>query len=243
VKTAGLRVIVTGGGSGIGLAIARRLAQANTVAIVGRDPVKLREAQRQDPALRAQVLDVSNEASASAGVTSVGAELGGIDMLVNAAGMVVGFDPVGPNSAALAERDMQVNFLGSLRMVRLCLPYLQESTQGAVVLISSAMAIAPAPGFAVYSASKAAVHSLARSLRRELRSLKVYEVQPTWVDTGPTRDMNISKLDARVVAEKLIVGLAADRDEIGVGQTGAVRFASRLSNRLAEALVARATRG
>jgi uncharacterized oxidoreductase len=238
----GLRVVVTGGGSGIGLAMARLFATTGPVAIVGRDPERLAAAVDATPALRSWVVDITDQQSAAQGISSIAEAFGGIDLVVNNAGVMEGYEAVGDASAERAERDFAINVLGALRITRLAMPYLRRSTEGAVVFISSVTAIAPAPSYAVYSATKAAIHSLARSLRREVRPLKVFEVLPTWVDTAPAEGLGVSKLDPDAVARTVLSGIAADRFEIGVGQARIVSFASRVSPGLAEALVARATR-
>ena len=148
-----------------------------------------------------------------------------------------------PRSASLAERDVAINFLGTVRMTRLALPYLQRAREGALVIISSVVAIAPAPDFAVDSAAKAAVHSLARSLRRELSGrVHVFDVLPTWVDTEPARNVAVSKLTPEVVADTVIDALRRDRYEVFVGQAGVVAMINRFSPGLADAVVSRASR-
>ena len=243
MKTRGLNVLVTGGGSGIGLAIARRLMVDNTVVVAGRDKAKLAAVVRDDPSLRARVLDVTDEDQARETVDSVARELGGLSLLVNSAGTIAGSSFADPDGVGLAERDVQTNLMGSVRMTRLALPHLRRAEDGAVVFLSSVVAIAPAPGFAVYSATKAAVHSLARSLRRELAGqVRVFDVLPTWVDTDLARNLEVSKLAPAAVAESLLRAMARDRYEVLVGQAGVVALVDRLSPGLGEALVARATR-
>ena len=238
----GMRSLVTGGGSGIGLSIARRLAETGPVAIFGRDAERMAKAVAGVPGLRPWVVDIVDEEATAEGINHVVEALGGLDLVVNNAGVMQRYQTVGDDTAARAERDFAINVLGSLRVTRLALPHLRASADGAVVFISSVMAIAPAPGYGVYSASKAAVHSLVRTLRHELGPVKVFEVLPTFVDTRQAEELHVSKLDPNQVADALVKGLAADRLEIGVGRAGAVALASRLSPSLAEALIARASR-
>jgi uncharacterized oxidoreductase len=243
MKTSGLKVLISGGGSGIGLAIARGLMTNNTVVVAGRDEAKLAAVVRDNPSLRARVLDVTDEEQARETIDTVARDLGGLSLLVNSAGTIARSDFADSHGAATAERDVQTNFMGSLRMTRLALPYLRQADDAAVVFLSSVVAIAPAPGFAVYSATKAAVHSLARSLRRDLAGqVRVFDVLPTWVDTELASELDVSKLRPAAVAEALLRAMARDRYEVLVGQAGAVAFANRLSAGFAESLVARATR-
>jgi uncharacterized oxidoreductase len=244
MRTTGLRILVTGGGSGIGLAVARRLATDNAVVIAGRDEGRLAGAVADAPLLRAQVLDVTSENDAHRAIDRVTDELGGLDLVIHAAGVMHAFDISDPTAAELTAREIDTNLLGSERVARLTLPILRRSDKAALVLISSVVALVPAPGFAVYSATKAAVHSLAQSLRREVSpdGIRVVEVLPTWVDTDLTRGFDVGKLTPADVAAAIVDGLARDLDEIHVGRTGAVAFANRFSPRLAEALVARASR-
>jgi uncharacterized oxidoreductase len=243
MRTRGLKVLVTGGGSGIGLAIARSLMAENTVVVAGRDEAKLAAVVRDHPALRARVLDVTDEDQAREAVDAVARDLGGLSVLVNSAGTIARSDFAAVNGTASAERDVQTNFIGALRMTRLALPYLREADHAAVVFVSSVVAIAPAPGFAAYSATKAAVHSLARSLRRELPGhVRVFDVLPTWVDTDLARNLDVAKLAPAAVADSLLRAMARDRYEVLVGRAGLVAVANRFSAGLAERLVARATR-
>jgi len=121
------------------------------------------------------------------------------------------------------------------------------------VFVSSAVALVAAPGLAVYAATKAAMHSLSRSLRRELTSgssqrepasgsIRVFEVLPPWVDTDLARSLRVAKIPPEDVADAVVRGLARDRYQIAVGQIRALLLISRLAPRMADALFARATR-
>src|SRR5262249_6968124 len=146
----------------------------------GRDEAKLERARAATPGLLAHRLDVTSEESAAAAVEWVAGELGGLDLLVNNAGLFRGYAFSSPQSAALSVEDLEINLGGAIRLTRLALPLLERSGGGAVLFVSSAVALGAVPGMAVYGATKAAVHSLARSLRAELRpkGVRVFEVLP-----------------------------------------------------------------
>jgi short-subunit dehydrogenase involved in D-alanine esterification of teichoic acids len=244
MRTRGLRVLITGGGSGIGLAVAHRLAADNTVIIAGRDGRKLAVATEKAPRLQALALDVTSEDQVAEAFDRISREFGGLDLIVHAAGVMHGFRIADEGAAALIEAEVEINLVGATRVVRLGLPILRRSETPGVVLISSSLALAPAPGLAVYSATKAALHSLARSWRTELASegIRVFDVLPTWVDTNLSSDLAVAKITPDGVAAAIIDGVARDRHQILIGRAWGVALASRISPRLAEALVARASR-
>jgi uncharacterized oxidoreductase len=242
MELAGKRILVTGGGSGIGLELARRLAGRNQVVIAGRDEKRLERARADTPALKTRRLDVTSEDDARDAIAWIEGELGGLELLVNNAGLLRSYVVTDADAAERTDEDVAVNVLGALRMTRLALPLLESGQEGAVVFISSAMALAAVPGYAVYAATKAAVHSLARSLRAELkpRGIRVFEVLPPLVDTGQVRGVDVPKLSAGAVAEAIVSGLERDREEIRVAQVKQLAPIARLVPTLGDRLVQRA---
>lgn len=241
MKLEGKTILITGGGSGMGLELARRLAEANHVVIAGRDEAKLERA-RERAAIRTLRLDVTSEDDARRAVDRVSSELGGLDLLVNNAGLFRGYALSAPSAASSSVADLEVNLGGSIRMTRVALPLLGSASEGAVLFMSSGVALAAVPGFAVYAATKAAVHSLARSLRAELRSsgIRVFEVLPPVVDTDAARGLDVPKVAPSLVVDAILAGLARDRDEIRVGQVKQLAVLARIAPRLADRLVVRA---
>jgi uncharacterized oxidoreductase len=242
MKLADRKVLITGGGSGIGLALARALAPENTVVIAGRDEAKLEEARAANPRLQYVRLDVASEPDARRAIAWVEEHLGGLDLLVNSAGVFRGgaFDE--PNAEPTAYEEIEINLLGSVTMTRLALPLLRHSNEGAVVFLSSALALVAGPGMAVYAATKAAVHSLARSLRAELDGeVKVFDVLPPWVESELSGTVEAAKMSPERVADEIVDGLRRDRFEIRIGRIKQLAVISRISPSLADSIVARGT--
>jgi len=242
MKLEGKRILITGGGSGMGLELARRLADRNKVVIAGRDLAKLERARGDTSALQTRQLDVTSEEEARDGLGWVARELGGLDLLVNNAGLFRSYALSDDDAEAKAIEDIEVNLLAALRMTRLALPLLEASREGSVLFMSSALALAAVPGFAVYAATKAAVHSLARSLRVELKSkhIRVFEVLPPVVDTGQARELDVAKLSPEAVAYAIVAGLRRDREEIRVAQVRQLAPLARIAPSLADRIVTRA---
>jgi uncharacterized oxidoreductase len=126
-------------------------------------------------------------------------------------------------------------------MTRLALPLLTASEVGAVLFVSSAVALAAVPGFVVYAATKAAVHSLARSLRAELAGrVRVFEALPPVVDTGPMGRVDVPKLPPGKAADAIIGGLRRDKEEIRIDAVRMLAPLARIAPRIAERIVTRA---
>ena len=242
MKLRGRKILITGGGSGIGLEVARRLGDTNRVVIAGRDEAKLERARAQTPALQTLRLDVTSEGEARDAIGWLAGELGGLDLLVNNAGLLRGYPLAAADAETMVVEDVQVNLIGALRMSRLALPLLEDSPEAALLFMSSAVALAAVPGYSAYAATKAAVHSLARSLRAELASsrIRVFEVLPPVVDTGPVRGLDVRKLPPGAVADAIIAGLRRNREEIRVAQVRRLVPLARIAPRLADRIVTRA---
>jgi uncharacterized oxidoreductase len=236
------RILITGGGSGIGLELARRLADRNQVVIAGRDEAKLQRARAQTPTLQTLPLDVSSESEAREAIRRLRDELGGLDVLVNNAGLLRSYPLAAADAGTKAVEDVEVNLIGALRMTNLALPLLESSPEPALVFMSSAVALVAVPGYTVYAATKAAIHSLARSLRAELASsrIRVFEVLPPVVDTGPVRGLEVRKLAPAAVAEAIIGGLRRNREEIRIAEVRQLAPLARIMPRLADRIVTRA---
>jgi NAD(P)-dependent dehydrogenase (short-subunit alcohol dehydrogenase family) len=176
---AGLTAVVTGGGSGIGLATAAHLAaRGAAVACLDLDPAGV-----PDP-LHPVRCDVTDPGSVTGAVAAAVARLGGLDILVNNAG-VGALGDVAANSDEEWHRVFDVNVLGIVRVTRAALPHLRASTAAAVVNTCSIAATAGLPDRALYSATKGAVQSLTLAMAADhlAEGIRVNCVNPGTVDT------------------------------------------------------------
>jgi NAD(P)-dependent dehydrogenase (short-subunit alcohol dehydrogenase family) len=185
------RVLVTGAGRGIGRGIARRFLQDGAaVCLADVDEEALADAADEYAVLGRLVtrrIDVARDASVSAGVEWTAAELGGLDVVVNNAGIA---DPVNGPVERLAEahwrRVLDTNLTGPLLVVKHAVPHLRRAAGGGVIInIASSRAVQSEKDTEAYAASKgglvALTHALAVSLGPEIR---VHCVSPGWIDTS-----------------------------------------------------------
>ncbi|MEI8243528.1 MAG: SDR family NAD(P)-dependent oxidoreductase [bacterium] len=226
------RVLVTGGGSGIGLALAEALVlQGCRVAICGRNPDKLQAAARQVPLLLTAVCDVRQPEDVAALDRTLQQAWGGIDLLVNNAGVADAYMVQhAPHWLAQAEREIETNLLGPLRLTNQFLPQLLTRPEAAIVNVTSGLALEPSPAAPGYSAAKAGLHAFTRVLRRQLRgtTVRVVEVQPPMVDTPMVADSRVHKVSPAAVAAATVRGLERNRQEIPIGEVRLMKWGLRL---------------
>ncbi|MFD2571926.1 SDR family oxidoreductase [Spirosoma soli] len=225
MKTTDNTVLITGGGSGIGLAIASALAQkGNRIIITGRNEAKLKAAAATLPNTTPIVSDITNADDVDQLIKQINADFGGIDILVNNAGTAFAYQLSATADAyGKAKQEMEVNYFSIIRLTEKLLPTLAEKEESAIVNISSVAAFVPIQFIATYSATKAALHAYTQTLRLTLEqttpTLKVFEVFPPFVATEMTKGLTIPMLPPSAVADDLLAGLAQDQFEIKTGAT------------------------
>jgi NAD(P)-dependent dehydrogenase (short-subunit alcohol dehydrogenase family) len=231
----GLRAVVTGGGSGIGRATARLLAERGaTVACLDLDPSGAPEG-----ALRLTA-DVTDDAAVQSAVDTAAERLGGIDVLINNAGIGVQ-GTVEANPFDEWHRVLDVNVVGIARVTRAALPHLRKSDHAAIVNTCSIAATAGLPQRALYSATKGAVQSLTLAMAADHvgENIRVNCVNPgtadtPWVrrllDSAPDSDAELAALNARQPMGRLV---AADEVAEAIAYLASPRAASTTGTVLA----------
>jgi uncharacterized oxidoreductase len=235
VRTTGHKVLITGGATGIGLALAQRFHKAgNQVIVVGRGKTALDTASAHLPGVVSRVGDVSDPAHRSRLVE----EFADISVLVNNAGIQRN-GAFSTMSASEIESELAINLAAPVMLCHAFLPHLVQRPEAAIVNVSSVLAIVPKESAAIYCASKAALHSFSRTLRWQLErtQVRVFEVLPALVDTAMTAGRGKGKISPDAVAAEFWAGFQADRTEIFVGKAKAARFINRLSPALAERII------
>lgn len=167
-------IVITGGSSGLGLALARAcVLRGDRVALLARDAAKLDSAAAELKVLRpgarvtVAATDVQSEAGLSRAFEAIAGEFGGIDVLVNSAGILrEGYFETLP---VRAHREvMDINYFGVLNAVRAALPHLKRSQQPRIVNIASIAGLTGVFGYSAYCAAKHALVGLSEVLRYEL---------------------------------------------------------------------------
>jgi NAD(P)-dependent dehydrogenase (short-subunit alcohol dehydrogenase family) len=184
---AGKHALITGGGTGIGAAIAQKLAGAGaSVSLVGRRAEPLEEVAARLPRAKAIVADVTSEADMSAMVVAARAAHGPIDILIANAGAAESA-PIGKVDLAHWQRMLDVNLTGAYLTARATLPDItrREAQAGRIVFIASTAGLKGYAYVAAYCAAKHGVVGLARALAAELapRGVTVNAVCPGYTET------------------------------------------------------------
>lgn len=185
-ETGSRAALVTGGSSGIGLAIARMLAEEGfALTLVARRPEKLQAAAEQLGA-HAVAANLASPEGCEPVVPAHMERWGRLDVLVNSAGVGIGgrVEEIEPKHAGL---QIALNLGATLLVTRAAIPHLRK-TRGLIVNLASIAGTIPTPGLAVYGATKAAVIQLTTTLNRELEDdgVRATAISPGFVDTAMT---------------------------------------------------------
>ncbi|GGO08346.1 SDR family oxidoreductase [Saccharibacillus kuerlensis] len=223
-RLTGNTILITGGGSGIGLAFAERFTKlGNTVIVCGRREDVLKEAQNKVPGLITRVSDVAVEADRLDLFKWVTSNYPDVNVLVNNAGMQQRFNLLKTDAQADWQRygrEITTNIDAPLHLCMLFAPHFTNKEYAAILNVTSGLAFTPFAIAPIYSATKAALHSFTVSLRHQLSetSVEVIEIAPPAVNTdlgGAGLHTNGEPLDE--FADGIFKGLEQGLPEIGYG--------------------------
>ncbi|WP_103172349.1 SDR family oxidoreductase [Paracoccus sp. SY] len=185
MQNSGNTILLTGGTSGIGLALAQRLhAAGNTVIITGRRAALLDQIASEHPGMIGHPLDVTDAEAVRAFAARITADHPALNVVIHNAGIMVAEEVTG-DFLDTAEATVATNLLGPIRLTAALMPHLLEQPQATIMTVSSGLAFVPLVRTPTYSATKAAIHSWSQSLRAQLRDtgIEVLELAPPAVQT------------------------------------------------------------
>ena len=211
-------VLITGGTSGIGLALAKRyLADGNRVLIVGRNKEKLAETTAAVPGLIPILADVSLEEDRVRLFETVSGDYPDVNIVINNAGIQQRLDLM-QLDWSVWKKEIDTNFDAPIHLCGLFAPFLQGKEHAVLVNVSSGLAFRPPTWVPVYGATKAGIHSFTYTLREQLKGqgIEVIEIIPPAVNTnlgGPGVHAHAVSVDA--FADSVYAQLLEGKEEIG----------------------------
>ena len=228
MRTNGNTVLITGGATGIGFALAEAFVKAgNSVLICGRRESKLQEARAKLPQIQTRQCDLSKKEDRESFCDWVRDNHEDLNILVNNAGIQRAID-LRKGTAELfdGEDEVQINFAAPIHISTYFAPLLSKKKEAAIINVSSGLGFVPIAAMPVYCATKAGIHMFTVSLRHQLKdtSVKVFEIVPPAVDTelgkgtSGESEQGYRGIPASEVAAATLKALKKNECEIIIGE-------------------------
>ena len=232
MQMSGNTILITGGTSGIGRALAEAFhAEGNQVIITGRRKHLLDEITAANPGMKAAILDVKDSHAIASVAAQLNLDYPNLNVVIHNAG-VSRTEPVKEGKTDNAEAMVATNLLAPIRLTAVLLPLLVTQPQAAIITVSSGLAFVPHAMYPTYCATKAAIHSYTQSLRYQLKdtAVQMLELIPPYVQTelGGTQqasDPNAMPLKDFIAETMHILKTSPDAIEICVERAKLWRFA------------------
>lgn len=231
-------VLITGGGSGIGLALAKKfLENKNTVIITGRNLAKLKKVKAENPNLHIFQSDVTDDAEVRKLALDIQQKFNGLDVLINNAGVMNLVDAGNEeNDLQKQMQEIEINYNSPIRLLHYFLPQLKKSKNAVLVNTSSGLAYVPFAQAPVYSGTKSALHFWTKSIRTQLKphNIKVVELMPPVVKTEIFDGIEVSEADFKPIPPQKLADLfwkdyVNGKEEITPGMSSQLKLMSRLA--------------
>ncbi|MBW9056957.1 SDR family NAD(P)-dependent oxidoreductase [Agrobacterium pusense] len=239
MKISGNTILITGGGSGIGRALAEAFHKAgNRVIISGRRKAVLDEVTAANPGMASMVMDATDAAGIRAFAEAVVEAHPTLNAVINNAGIMRPEDiAAAPDYLDTAEETIATNLLAPIRLTAALLPHFLKQPAATVLTVSSGLAFVPMVLTPTYSATKSAIHAYSVALREQLEEtpVEVIEIVPPYVQTtlmgeGQAKDERAMPLDAFIAEVMDILENRPDEKEVVVERCKPLRFAAQNGN-------------
>ncbi len=215
-------IFITGGGTGIGRGLGEALHKlGNKVIISGRRKEHLNATTKANPGMESVELDIADPANIAAVAKKLITDYPALNVLINNAGIMLIDDAAVKIDDQLLTSTVTTNLLGPIRLTSALIEHLKKQAKAAVIYNTSALAFVPLALTAVYSATKAALHSYVLSQRYKLKatSVSVLEIAPPWVQTDLLNSNDEPRaMPLKEFIEATIKVLGTDGEEILVEQ-------------------------
>jgi uncharacterized oxidoreductase len=235
MKRSGNTVLITGGGTGIGLALAKCfLQEGNEVIICGRTKANLDDAQKRFPKLNTFVADLSNNEGREALTSEVKRRFPKLNVLINNAGICSIRDILHPDYISTLENELATNLIAPVALIQQLMPVLEKQHDARIVNVTSGYVFIPSVQSSAYSVSKIGLRTITQSLRFQLdqKKIRLVEVIPPAVDTQMNKGKDVSLMPTELFAKKVFKGLINDDEEIIVGVSKLAKLLSRVAPKL-----------
>ncbi|MEH3110893.1 MAG: SDR family oxidoreductase [Agrobacterium cavarae] len=239
MKMTGNTVLITGGGSGIGRALAEAFhALGNKVIISGRRQSALDEVTSANPGMVSVVLDATKAENIRTFAETLTRDHPDLNVVINNAGIMRNEDiTAAPDYLEIAEETIATNLLAPIRLTAALLPHFLKKENAAVLTVSSGLAFVPMVATPTYSATKSAIHAYSMALREQLKNtpVEVIEIAPPYVQTTlqgekQAKDERAMPLDAFIAEVMDILTNRPDAKEAIVERCKPLRFAAENGN-------------
>ena len=235
MKMSGNTILITGGGTGIGRALAEAFHQrGNRVIITGRRKAMLDEVTEANPGMQFAILDITDADAIRSFAEQIIAENPSLNVVIHNAGIMRDEPVRAAGSLDTAEATIATNLLGPIRLNTALLPHLLDQSQAAILTVSSGLAFVPRASTPTYSATKAAIHAYTQALRYQLQdtNVQVIELIPPYVQTelfGPQQatDPRAMPLGDYIAETMHILSTTPDVREVIVERVKPQRYAER----------------
>ena len=228
----GNTILITGGTSGIGLALAEEfIKEGNKVIITGRRTNRLNEIKSRLPEIITKASDVADATQRIELAEWIAKNHPDTNILINNAGVQLTIDFNDAIDLGRLHTELETNFTAPVHLASLFIPHLSGKQNAAIMNITSGLAFVPIAVLAIYCATKAAMHSVTMSLRYQLKEtgIKVFEIAPPSVDTELGHDRRADKSESHggIPVHEFIEGAMAaiknDEFEAAIGQSAGLR--------------------